>query len=1184
MGDAEEVAWNTDPLATDTDDDGMPDGWEAANGLNPLEDDSGGDADGDGLPNGAEQSAGTDPRTEDTDGDGLGDGLEVESGMDPLVPDTDGDGMPDGWEVANGLDPLVDDSEGDADGDRLPNRTEYGLGTAANLPDTDGDGLDDWTEHVALGTNPLATDTDADGLGDAWEAEAGTDPLSGMRDGLKPLLWLTFDEGLPGDASFVANRADGRYSARLMGAANAARVDGVRGGALWLDGAGAYLSVPQTAAGALLGTNGYTVSLWIRAEKGTNGFPTVFSDISWSMNQGRGVAVREVAGENTLQMVEGFQDALPSRVAQLWGERWRGEWTHLAVVHDGKMLRMYLDGSLRGEVPGPASATGNPTLLLGRGHLNADNSQSHWKGAMDDVRVFGRALSREEIASLVEAETDGDLTGRSNLSKAEAGMGLEEGAVADPEGSLDMLVRLGGGTPVGLHWLARYDGANPGSEAEVFLNGDDLHFELHDGDGRPHGIRISGVTANGFLAAGTNRVTASWRGFDGKEHGADLRLFLNGVDVGADGIWRQGSSTPKLTVNARALGEGYQEGAWTEGSWGERAKSAHAWFGRRHERDAAETGELQVVEGTWHGTAYGIPDRPEVPGGEAEEKSPHAVRARGRDPRVLVQDMMRPGTAMDFVDQYHIDVLLKRYRQFTDSVEYAPRWTRGDPSQTWPREKESLGLVLENGASNGVGIAMSGHAWWRQMVCLSNNTAKAGEFIRITTNGTDLVLSLEETTVSQGNRTAKLVDRVDRSELEKYLDQWATALSEYQGYANYFLNETALTGINETPWDAATFSAAGLRWFREYMVAKHGASYAGIKFPLPALPSMLTPGWEGKEIRVEGELAERAEMTRDPDIWAKWWEWREVVFATEIKGYASRLAELNAANTNWQGMVLFVSPALAFTRRSGLNMEQLAKVKGVDWIVMENTRLKQYGSEPGDLEEEIRLQLEAAKTASDRGGAGFGSYVMVHAYIDPIVEDGVTNANWKAAWVRNDVDWAVDRSFQSQIVVPYSAVMLMDRPQGTTTNWQNTHYLPEAEDLWLELRYSKLRSPPVPEPAELLTTMYQLKWHPVDGAEEYEVQVARDGDFAPEGIVATAVVTGGTVHTLVAASALTGTEQWRVRAVYVKRSYTDEGEEIGERTKKYFGTWSEPSLVVPARGKKPREPSGQGAEDARTGS
>jgi hypothetical protein len=57
-----------------------------------------------------------------------------------------------------------------------------------------------------------------------------------------------------------------------------------------------------------------------------------------------------------------------------------------------------------------------------------------------------------------------------------------------------------------------------------------------------------------------------------------------------------------------------------------------------------------------------------------------------------------------------------------------------------------------------------------------------------------------------------------------------------------------------------------------------------------------------------------------------------------------------------------------------------------------------------------------------------------------------------------------------------------------------------------------------------------------------------------------------------------------VRAVYVKRSYTDEGEEIGERTKKYFGTWSEPSLVVPARGKKPREPSGQGAEDARTGS
>jgi hypothetical protein len=81
----------------DADGDGMPNGYEAANGLNPFANDAGLDSDGDGLTHLDEFQRGTDPQDADTDNDDLDDGEEVALGCaDPLDPDTDGDGLSDG--------------------------------------------------------------------------------------------------------------------------------------------------------------------------------------------------------------------------------------------------------------------------------------------------------------------------------------------------------------------------------------------------------------------------------------------------------------------------------------------------------------------------------------------------------------------------------------------------------------------------------------------------------------------------------------------------------------------------------------------------------------------------------------------------------------------------------------------------------------------------------------------------------------------------------------------------------------------------------------------------------------------------------------------------------------------------------------------------------------------------------
>lgn len=75
--------YNSDPLDSDTDNDGMPDGYEISHYLDPTFDDSGSDFDGDGLSNIAEHNIGTSPSEPDSDGDGASDGDEVRNGTDP---------------------------------------------------------------------------------------------------------------------------------------------------------------------------------------------------------------------------------------------------------------------------------------------------------------------------------------------------------------------------------------------------------------------------------------------------------------------------------------------------------------------------------------------------------------------------------------------------------------------------------------------------------------------------------------------------------------------------------------------------------------------------------------------------------------------------------------------------------------------------------------------------------------------------------------------------------------------------------------------------------------------------------------------------------------------------------------------------------------------------------------------
>ena len=205
---SEEEAINTDPNNSDTDGDGLSDEWEfrhrAAAGVDPIaranDTELSSDEDMDGLTLLEEEVINIDPSNSDTDRDGLSDGWEYRyraaAGVDPTARANDtelsSDEDMDGLTLLEEEEVNADPSNSDTDGDGLPDGWEYRHRSAAGVDpiiavtdaelssDEDADGLT-LSEEEAINTDPSNLDTDGDGLSDGWEfryrSAAGVDPI-----------------------------------------------------------------------------------------------------------------------------------------------------------------------------------------------------------------------------------------------------------------------------------------------------------------------------------------------------------------------------------------------------------------------------------------------------------------------------------------------------------------------------------------------------------------------------------------------------------------------------------------------------------------------------------------------------------------------------------------------------------------------------------------------------------------------------------------------------------------------------------------------------------------------------------------------------------------------------------------------------------------------------------------------
>jgi hypothetical protein len=176
-------------------------------------------------------------------------------------------------------------------------------------------------------------------------------------------------------------------------------VRGPFGTALSFDGSGAHVAVPEIAG--LNGSDAMTVEAWVYWE-GTNRYPNIITGGTWSPG-GFLLFVRD--NQCAFRMGKPGVSATGDR--ERWGEVsvdllapfQTGRWYHLAATFQRPTIKTFVDGHLVGTTSWDHSVGYQDDLVIGKW----SGAVGH-RGLIDQVRLFRRALSPEEIAASYQRE------------------------------------------------------------------------------------------------------------------------------------------------------------------------------------------------------------------------------------------------------------------------------------------------------------------------------------------------------------------------------------------------------------------------------------------------------------------------------------------------------------------------------------------------------------------------------------------------------------------------------------------------------------------------------------------------------------------------------------------------------------------------------------------------------------
>ena len=193
--------------------------------------------------------------------------------------------------------------------------------------------------------------------------------------------WWSFDE--PEDSPVALDCSGGGLGAVMKGAT---RADGIDGRALVCDGGSAVIeNHPALSTGSAL-----TVSCWLKTDKANQ-------NSKWFIN-------RIFSGGTNTGFRFGLSHGRPcfSIPVTDWSHHFDapdplplGRWVHVAGTFDGETMKIYMDGQEQASLKRPGAVHANEFHLC-LGSYEVDHA-AHFEGLLDEVKLYARALSAEEI-------------------------------------------------------------------------------------------------------------------------------------------------------------------------------------------------------------------------------------------------------------------------------------------------------------------------------------------------------------------------------------------------------------------------------------------------------------------------------------------------------------------------------------------------------------------------------------------------------------------------------------------------------------------------------------------------------------------------------------------------------------------------------------------------------------------
>jgi hypothetical protein len=213
----------------------------------------------------------------------------------------------------------------------------------------------------------------------------------GNDGGIDPTLVLYYklDET---SGTTVADSSGNGHTGTMVG--TAAWSTGKIGGAANFDGATGYI---ETVGPVVDTSQPYTVSAWAMFASAPTTYKTVVSIAGLSasafyLQYRQDVARFCFATQSTDGQTLGLFAAASAAPSAL-------VWYHYAGVFDGANISLYVNGTFQSSTPRPGAWKAVGNTLVGRAQYAALPTD-FWAGLIDDVRIYSRALSADEILKL----------------------------------------------------------------------------------------------------------------------------------------------------------------------------------------------------------------------------------------------------------------------------------------------------------------------------------------------------------------------------------------------------------------------------------------------------------------------------------------------------------------------------------------------------------------------------------------------------------------------------------------------------------------------------------------------------------------------------------------------------------------------------------------------------------------